>query len=218
MAFECDYEGCRREFDSEKGKKIHMTNTHVEKKWRDEEYLRKEYLDKRKSTPQIAEECGCSDVTVQNALKDHGIERRKNIDYDHVTSPGISVNYKNERGYRVLTASNCGGESPDKVYVHRFLMLMEHDPDEISGKHVHHKNGCKFDNRIENLELKDPSEHHIDHKDGVSDFERRLCAALYEQGITAREIGEILGYSRQTVDRYTGEKDGRNLSPQERKS
>lgn len=45
------------------------------------------------------------------------------------------------------------------ILIHRLLMVAEHGIDAIKGKHVHHKNGYKFDNRSSNLEILDQGEH-----------------------------------------------------------
>jgi len=45
------------------------------------------------------------------------------------------------------------------MYVHRLLAVAEYGLDALDGKHVHHKNGIKWDNRPENIELVTPGEH-----------------------------------------------------------
>lgn len=57
--------------------KQHRSNSDYPKLW-DEEWLRSQYIDAERFTPEIAEELGCSSGTVENALKAHGIEI-----YDH---------------------------------------------------------------------------------------------------------------------------------------
>ena len=47
-----------------------------EPKYRDEEWLREQYVEKKLSTLEIADKCGCSDVTISNWLKKHGIAAR----------------------------------------------------------------------------------------------------------------------------------------------
>ena len=46
------------------------------KKYHDEEWLRREYVDKRRSTPDIGKECGVTATTISDWLKRHGIKTR----------------------------------------------------------------------------------------------------------------------------------------------
>jgi hypothetical protein len=50
-----------------------------------------------------------------------------------------------------------------RVSVHRLLAVAEYGLDEIAGKSVHHKNGIKWDNRPENIEVMEPGEHISEH-------------------------------------------------------
>jgi hypothetical protein len=47
----------------------------------------------------------------------------------------------------------------EHVLVHRLLAVAEYGFDAVAGKHIHHKNGIRWDNRLENLEVLTPSEH-----------------------------------------------------------
>lgn len=75
---------------------------------------------------------------------------------------GISHKDQNERnwggsishgGYRVIRASG----KPE--YLHRFIMQNHLGRKLLTSEHVHHKNGVKTDNRVENLEIMTNSEH-----------------------------------------------------------
>jgi len=48
-----------------------------EPKYRDEEWLREQYAENYRTTPDIAEECGCTEGTVSRWLERHDIETRK---------------------------------------------------------------------------------------------------------------------------------------------
>ncbi len=36
----------------------------------------------------------------------------------------------------------------DNIYIHQLLAIAEHGFDEVAGKHIHHKNGIKWDNAL----------------------------------------------------------------------
>jgi hypothetical protein len=62
-----------------------------------------------------------------------------------------------DRGY-VICATNYRGTT-DSVGIHRLVMVAERGFDAVADKHVHHKNGVRWDNRPENLELLSRTEH-----------------------------------------------------------
>jgi hypothetical protein len=125
----------------------------------DKKRLKREYVDKERSSYDLADEWDCDSKTVRNWIDHFGFEKREAKDY-----------HRNEyASYRVLDRGYAywydyyGDSRGDSIAVHRLLAISEYGIDAVKGKHVHHDNGVKWDNRPENLELKDPSEHAKEH-------------------------------------------------------
>lgn len=138
-----------------------MTGT--ETPWRDESLLHKLYWEQHQSTNEIADELGCHQRTVWKWMDRFDIPRRSA--YEATTNRRLHPAVFTDRGY-VICASNHRGTT-DSVGIHRLVMVAEQGFDAVAGKHVHHRNGIRFDNRPENLELFSRSEHAQHHGFGT---------------------------------------------------
>lgn len=67
-----------------------------------------------------------------------------------------------ENGYRVIYAGNGKG-----IKEHRLIMQKYLGRELDSNEHVHHKNGDRLDNRIENLKIMTVSEHMRLHRQSI---------------------------------------------------
>lgn len=113
----------------------------------DPECIRKHYIEEGMSSREIADKFNCGKSSILRTMDEYNIERRdSNRDKDAFYGPG-------NRGYLKFRHKH------HHVYEHRLLAVAEFGFDAIKGKHVHHKNHFKFDNRPSNIELMTPEEH-----------------------------------------------------------
>jgi hypothetical protein len=129
-------------------------------KYRDKETLQELYIEKGLSTFEIAEKFGCHQTTVSRWLSRHDIEARKP---DHKKDGHLNWT---RRGY-LRFQTKVDGEIKS-VYIHRLVAISKFGISPVLEKDVHHRNGVKFDNRPENLELLDRSSHARLHAKGGS--------------------------------------------------
>lgn len=143
--------------DNESNEIKHGRNQHSvdDPPWRNEDLLRELYVNRGLGTPTIGERLGCSYSTVNRWLEKFGIEKRPPL-FERV--PHFSTDSNGYEAWRTLVDGTQHG-----VYVHRLLAVAEYGFEATVGTDVHHKNGCKFDNRRENIELRNPHEHRSHH-------------------------------------------------------
>jgi len=133
----------------------------TEEEYKDETWLREQYVEKEVTTNEMAEKAGCSSPTILRWMDNYGIERRGSNYYRKKKPPKLE--HKPTGHERVRARVN--GTRPT-VGIHQLTAIAHGaDPHDLfCGRYeVHHKNGIPWDNRPENLESLHISEHRRKH-------------------------------------------------------
>lgn len=165
-------------------------------KLRDKNWLKKRYIDDLRSVRQIADEVGATIGATHSAIRWIGLELRKsvvglNLRYPEGRFGSLAANWKGGRRRSGTKGSYVAIHSPDHPASDKDGYVMEHRlvMEKSIGRHltteeiVHHKNGDKKDNRIENLVLLASKGEHTRHHFEESAEANRLRNLLLEHGI-----------------------------------
>lgn len=128
--------------------------------WDDEELLNELYVEEKQTLAEIADQLGTSEGVIQRRMDNFGIERRDHIEY--IRQGPVFLRFDSS-GY-LRDESAVDGEK-DMVYIHQLVAIADGaNPHEIfGGKHVHHQNHHRADNRAENLAVLSHAEHLAEH-------------------------------------------------------
>jgi len=165
-----------------------------EKPWRDEELVNHLYHVEEKSGPEIAEMLGCSNRPVYDRID----ETRSISEANRIWTWKLPLNLQTDKeGYEHFQ-TKIYGESKRFAH-HRLIAVAEHGFDALDGNIVHHKNSIPWDNRSENLELMDQSNHVREHFEEIPKHEKTAMWSLRETSYTAEDVADMFGHTRSTV-------------------
>ena len=139
--------------------------------WRDYDTMYELYVEQQKSCYDIAEEMPVTARTINEWINRLGIRTRS-------ISEGTVIAKRKRPNFKIQTYSE-GYERIETdyrseryiVHIHRLLAVAEYGFDAVANKHVHHKNGLRWDNRPDNIELLTAEEHsrlHFEERDDIS--------------------------------------------------
>lgn len=167
------------------------------------DWLREKYHDEGANLEEVADAAGVHRSTVHRKMIEYGIPRRSR---GHGCNPPEGTAYAaprtNRSGHRELEHNCTLGRWT--LMIHRLhATLLVDDLDEMEGKIVHHRNGCPFDNRLENYELVSSETHRERH--GFQQWgQSGLC----------RECGEAVSFNSEYTPNYCPE-CGEEYDPEE---
>jgi DNA-binding XRE family transcriptional regulator len=122
-----------------------------------QDVLEELYYDEGLTQKEIADKFGVAHQTISRWMNRHGINPGiEKGQFDETN--GVNF-FTTKEGYEIIAAWNKEAKKMEHVKHHRLLACLSNDLCDVSGKHVHHKNDVKWDNRPANLEIMEPTEH-----------------------------------------------------------
>lgn len=193
---------CKKEFSGKKGQKFcsrscaaRVTRTII----RPKDFNRiKSLYDHGQKISNIASEFNVSEETIRKLL--HKLEtkiRPKGTKYQE------GARKEDSRGYILIKKANKW------VLEHRFVMSEFIGREIKNNEHVHHKDGNRKNNNVDNLEIITRTQHGKLHH-GVGNDKIKEIQELYRSKTKVREIAIIMQVSTATIYKYIEELPKRN--------
>jgi len=171
-----------------------------EEPYQDADLLEVLYWEKQMSMSEVADELGCVVSTISRWVDNLDIGARK-----HTWEK--PPHHYFHHGYERWETKVDGVKQTVKV--HRLLAVAEYGFETVCDMDVHHKNGVPWDNRPENIELKEHSEHtsiHSLERHGGDETpwrdEHKLRELYVEKEQSMASIAETWGCSKHTISRW----------------
>ena len=150
-------------------------------KYKDKAWLEDQYSVQKKRASIIAHLCGCNKKTIWDWLKKHGIKTHLNSgEWNGMyaksgpANPSWKGGVSMRRGYRWIKKPSGYPNTAANGYIAEHRMVMEEHLGRPLRKDetVHHLNGIKTDNRIENLHLIENRSHLLLHSETMNEMYR----------------------------------------------
>lgn len=126
------------------------------------ENLREFYYGKKMSKYEMADAFDVTKGTIDYYFRKHDIETRTMSEAQVLSAlkRGLGGGFQTHpSGYEVIFSRDSGEGESRTVLHHRLLAVAEWGFEAVEDNIVHHKNGIRWDNRIDNLQLMTASEH-----------------------------------------------------------
>lgn len=186
--YECDRDGCSREFETKQGLGQHISHSHEsDDEYKKESVLQSLYIGQKLSAGEIADKFSIAKATVYDWLDRHDIETRPST---HEKPPNFRTN---TLGYEEVRNQYKGQQY--SIFIHRLMAVAEYGIDQVSGVDVHHLNDIPWDNRPANIDLISRSEHVSQHhSEGLYDGHlEEVHQHRHDDGRLARVPVELAG-------------------------
>lgn len=155
----------------------HITLGTKEVFYKNKDWLYNQYINNKKSTFEIAEICGCSEVTIWRWLKRFNIKTRSLSEAAKISFEKGKIGFQNgenhpnwkgienyDQGYKTIWNPSHPKSKHKRVKEH-VLIIEENIKRNLKKEEIiHHINGIRDDNRIENLWMCNYKSHGKAHK------------------------------------------------------